>query len=248
MSRSNKMQKCICENPDCINSNVDIPVGEPLICPECGNLLRKLPSEPAKGMGVGIILAIVGGAVLLLGGGFAAWYFLAKDKVAAPAEDIEEVVEVAADDAEGEEDTLIAILEDEEASTSEENTVYAVDDNVAETETPASQASKVDQQKPATDNGKTKTTTKKAGKSTIKTKNGTYVGPTSGGKAHGFGDFTFSRKMSVPLNDGYGTVIEVVPGDRVVSAKFTDGKLRQGKFIFSDGRQPKDVMGISVSL
>lgn len=77
---------------------------------------------------------------------------------------------------------------------------------------------------------------------------GVYSGPIKAGKPDDMGgEFKFTRAMTLDLKDGYGTTVELAPGDVIRSTKFTDGKLRQGEIIFKDGSR-KYVTGLNQAL
>ncbi|MDE7125802.1 MAG: Ig-like domain-containing protein [Muribaculaceae bacterium] len=77
---------------------------------------------------------------------------------------------------------------------------------------------------------------------------GVYEGPVKAGKPDGMGgEFKFTRAMTIDLKDGYGNTVEVGPGDKIISTKFSDGRLRQGEIHFTNGTR-KYVSGLYQSL
>lgn len=65
---------------------------------------------------------------------------------------------------------------------------------------------------------------------------GKYSGPTSGGKPHGFGGtITVTKSHIIDLKKASGETVQVNPGDKIVSVKMENGKLRQGEIHFSNG-------------
>lgn len=252
MSSKNRMQHCVCDNPECFRSFIDIPEGEPLVCPDCGEPLRLSDnnSSKKKGSKTAMIIIIVAAAVLLLGGGgFAAWYFFFKDKAADKSE--RELTEQLESEivGESEDEPFIDIDEGEEVFTDDDDIPEPEPDFIGEeeeVEEPAANNKTEEKVKEKKAKKETKTSDTAESKK-LNTANGYYIGPRQGGKAHGIGQFVFSHSMTIPLNDGYGTVIKVERGDRVYSAKFVDGRLRQGKFVFRNGDE-KFVMGINQEL
>lgn len=249
MSKGERIEHGICDNAECTRSFVDVPAGEPFVCPDCGTPLRVVGGGRKKS-NAGSVIIIIAGALLLLGGAFAAWYFLQKDKKSdvKDLEDTEELVQQLGDDTE---EPLINIEEEEEdvPFADGDDELFGGDTVVVE-EPVQPQKKVVEQPEPVKPTKKSEPVKKETPKKSTeaKTANGTYTGPMQGGQPHGMGKFVFTRSMSIPLNDGMGTVLQVSAGDRVENAKFVDGKLRSGHFVFTDGRAPKDVLGISQKL
>ncbi len=77
---------------------------------------------------------------------------------------------------------------------------------------------------------------------------GIYDGPIKAGKPEGMGgEFKFTSAMTLDLKDGYGTTVELAPGDIIRSTKFSDGKLRQGEILFKNGSR-KYITGLNQAL
>lgn len=65
---------------------------------------------------------------------------------------------------------------------------------------------------------------------------GTYSGPTSGGKPHGFGGtITVTKSHIIDLKKASGETVQVNRGDKIMNVKMENGKLRQGEIHFSNG-------------
>lgn len=64
----------------------------------------------------------------------------------------------------------------------------------------------------------------------------TYDGPMSGGKPDGFGGtIVVKTSYTIDLKKASGETLRLNPGDKIVSVKMENGKLRQGEVHFSDG-------------
>lgn len=72
---------------------------------------------------------------------------------------------------------------------------------------------------------------------------GKWDGPISGGKAHGMGTVAVTKSHDIDLKDSNGSVVKVVPGDKIMSAKFKNGKLVQGELHRKDGTRAMIVIG-----
>lgn len=65
---------------------------------------------------------------------------------------------------------------------------------------------------------------------------GSYEGPMSGGKPHGFGGTIIVKSTyTIDLKKASGETVTVTRGDKIVSTKMENGRLRQGEIHFADG-------------
>lgn len=65
---------------------------------------------------------------------------------------------------------------------------------------------------------------------------GMYEGPMEGGKPNGFGgSITVRNNYSIDLKKASGETVEVGPGDKIVTVKMENGRMRQGEIHFADG-------------
>lgn len=215
-------KKGICENPDCdmcITRTVqEIEPGEDFICAECGSPLKEVKENGTKGPGGnGKGMLYAIIAAVVVLGGAAGWWFFGASSDKATPE---------------EEETEVVTEEGQET-------------DVVET-TPAQPGTTT-----TTPGGSTSTTpapaaTPKTG--TLTLMNGVYSGPVKGGQPNDMGgEFTVTRAFTLDLKDGYGTTVELAPGDKIITTKFTDGKFRQGEIHFKDGAR-KYVSGLNQAL
>lgn len=213
---NNKKYRCLnygnCNNADS-KKVFEIPEGEDLKCPECGN---EMLQEVKKGLNWVLILTAVI-AIAAIGG---VVYYLTSDKSGIPAntDDPTTVVDYAEED-QNEIDENIDYPEDEEE---------IVPDTVVVTDTVT--VTKTD-------------TVEKVVKQTVVVNNslnnynlgwGLYTGQASNGKPDGIGDIKVTKTYSIDLKSG-GKTITVNSGDQIVNAKFENGKLVRGTVKFTDG-------------
>ena len=66
---------------------------------------------------------------------------------------------------------------------------------------------------------------------------GSWDGPVAGGQPNGMGTFTFSKSLTIDLKDGYGSTASANAGDKIVGAKFKNGKLQQGELQRTNGER-----------
>lgn len=65
---------------------------------------------------------------------------------------------------------------------------------------------------------------------------GKYEGPMHGGKPNGFGGTIIVRSSySIDLKKASGETVQVEPGDKIMSVKMENGRLRQGEIHFANG-------------
>ncbi|MCM1504365.1 MAG: hypothetical protein NC127_04125 [Muribaculum sp.] len=72
---------------------------------------------------------------------------------------------------------------------------------------------------------------------------GLYTGPSKAGKPHGTGEVTVTKSYSIDLKSG-GKTIEVGNGDKIISARFKEGKLVGGTVKFANGTTKKFDIGV----
>lgn len=213
---NNKKYRCLnygnCNNADS-KKVFEIPEGEDLKCPECGN---EMLQEVKKGLNWVLILTAVI-AIAAIGG---VVYYLTSDKSGIPAntDDPTTVVDYAEED-QNEIDENIDYPEDEEE---------IVPDTVVVTDT---------------DTVTVTDTVEKVVKQTVVVNNslnnynlgwGLYTGQASNGKPDGIGDIKVTKTYTIDLKSG-GKTITVNSGDQIVNAKFENGKLVRGTVKFTDG-------------
>lgn len=217
-------KKGICTNPDCemcmMRTVQEIEPGEDFICADCGMPLKEeKETKKTTSGGTNKLMLYIGIAVIVVAGAAVGWWLATGDKA---TEGVTEKTEI--------EVTTDTTETDNATTTPAETTVET-------TET--------------TSNHKTEgpqTTTTASAATTVNTAYGTYNGPVKAGKPDGFGgEFKFTRAMTIDLKDGYGTTVDVAPGDKIISTKFENGNLRQGEIHFTDGRR-KVITGINQAL
>lgn len=238
MSESTSLRrKGICENPDCdmcLNKTVqEIEPGEDFVCSECEMPLKEIKEGKNKKKKNGsdgsnsLIYIIIAAAVILIGGG--AWWFMSSDKTEAP--EVVDDITVA-----GEEETVGIVVD----SLSTDGLDTAAD------------VATVNEEIVGTDGNNNSETSGSgnvnSGVSSLKLAYGVYDGPMKNGKADGMGgEFKFTKAMTLELKDGYGTTVELAPGDKIVTTKFTNGKFNQGEIHFTNGTR-KYVSGLNQTL
>lgn len=190
-----------------------IPEGEDLKCPSCGMEML----QEVKGGGLPAwALALVAVAVIAVG----VFLFLPKGgESVEPTEPVEteEVDEV--DDEETEEPENYGNDEEE-----------MVPDTVVVVETDTVTVEKVD----TVVVEKEKTVVVSNSLTNYNLGWGLYTGEGKSGKPHGVGDVKVTKSYSIDLKSG-GKTIDVNSGDRIVRAKFDNGKLVRGTVKFANG-------------
>lgn len=221
-------KKGVCENPDCdlcLSKTVqEVEPGEDFVCSECGTPLKEVKggkdNKAKKGTGGNNrLIYIIIAAVVVLGGIGTGWWLL-RDKSDNPVvADPKPVVDPGSDT-----DTVV--------------------------ETPPEGPVGPDGGE-GTGNGQEGPVTPppiQPGIQTLTLTYGVYEGPVKNGKPDDMGgEFKVTKSMTLDLKDGYGSTVDLNPGDKIITTKFTDGKFRQGEIIFADGTH-KYVSGLNQSL
>lgn len=215
---NNKKYRCLnygnCNNADS-KKVFEIPEGEDLKCPECGN---EMLQEVKKGLNWVLILTAVI-AIAAIGG---VVYYLTSDKGGQKV-DTQEPIEVVDDNEEPDGET-------EEITEDIDDPDVIGPDTVVVTKTDTVTVTKTD-------------TVEKVVKETVVVNNslnnynlgwGLYTGQASKGKPDGIGDIKVTKTYTIDLKSG-GKTITVNSGDQIVNAKFENGKLVRGTVKFTDG-------------
>ena len=253
-------RKGICTNPDCdmcLSREVqEIEPGEDFVCAECGAPLKdagKIPTPGGDTPPNKLIPIIIGVVAILLGGG-AAWYFLSGNgSNSGNATGLSFTIEGPSELKIGDERTLEVVSEtgtNDEALTwtSSNETVVSVDNSgkvkalaegtaqiTAKNEVIGAEATldvNVKKKNGGNNNGTAPTQPSK-----LNLTYGSWDGPVAGGQPNGMGTFTFSKSLTIDLKDGYGSTASANAGDKIVGAKFKNGKLQQGELQRTNGER-----------
>lgn len=200
-----------------------------------------------------LIPIIIGVVAILLGGG-AAWYFLSGNgSNSGNATGLSFTIEGPSELKIGDERTLEVVSEtgtNDEALTwtSSNETVASVDNSgkvkalaegtaqiTAKNEVIGAEATldvNVKKKNGGNNNGTAPTQPSK-----LNLTYGSWDGPVAGGQPNGMGTFTFSKSLTIDLKDGYGSTASANAGDKIVGAKFKNGKLQQGELQRTNGER-----------
>lgn len=231
-------KKGVCENPDCdlcLSKTVqEVEPGEDFVCSECGTPLKEVKggkdNKAKKGTGGNnrLIYIIIAAVVVLGGIGTAICLMQGKgDK-----EVIEEPVGGGVVKSPGSDDPETF---DPPITGGNEEPGKGIDDGKTDG-------------KGGNGGGTVTPPDPVSGTATITLAYGVYSGPVKNGKPDDMGgEFKVTKSMTLDLKDGYGSTVDLNPGDKIITTKFTDGKFRQGEIIFADGTH-KYVSGLNQSL
>lgn len=195
-----------------------IPEGEDLKCPECGKEML----QEVKGGLPAWVLALVAVVVIAI----AAIVFWPKGGESATPTDPQDVEQVE----EGEDEEVYDETEEPEDDGNGEDEVVADTVTVVKVDTVVIDNSRVD----TVVVEKEKTVVVSSGLTNYNLGWGLYTGEGKNGKPHGTGDVKVTKSYSIDLKSG-GKTIDVNNGDRIIKAKFDNGKLVRGTVKFSDG-------------
>lgn len=189
-----------------------IPEGEDLKCPECGMEML----QEVKGGLPSWIIALVAVAVIAVG----VIVFWPKGGESAEPTDPEGIEQIG-DDEEYYEETEEPVDDGEEEMVPDTVVVEKVDTVTVE---------KVD----TVVVEKEKTVVVSNSLTNYNLGWGLYTGEGKSGKPHGIGDVKVTRSYSIDLKSG-GKTIDVNNGDKIINAKFDNGKLIRGTVKFTSG-------------
>ncbi len=210
-----------------------IPEGEDLKCPECGSEMI----QEVKGGGFPMwIVGVIAVAIIAAG----AVIFWPKGENKATTPDGTEVFVDDEDDDEDYNETEEAEDDGEETDETDEvapDTVY-VQTVVQSTDTVV--VERVDTVE------KVVTKTVEATSNHLNNYNlgwGLYTGPAQAGKPHGTGEVKVTKSYTIDLKSG-GKTIDVNNGDKIISARFREGKLVGGTVKYANGNTKPFNIGV----
>ncbi len=221
-------KKGVCTNPDCemcmMRTVQEIEPGEDFICADCGMPLKEVTEKgPGGDPGKSKLVLYIGIAIIVVAGAAVGWWLATGDKATTEEVTTETEIEVTTETTKPADDNATEMPAETEVTTNDNNATTTTETSVTPV-VPASSAS------------------------TVSTAYGSYNGPVKAGKPDGFGgEFKFTRAMTLDLKDGYGTTVDLAPGDKIISTKFEKGNLLQGEIHFKDGRR-KVITGLNQAL
>lgn len=215
---------------DANKTEIEIPVGEKLECPTCHKDMLVELKKTGKGMIVGIAAA-----VLVLGGvGVYFGVFHGKESSkATPKKDPVAVVDPAGTGVKPNTvnaDTAAMKGKLAQEGETKEGEGKAEDTKPAGVKDPKSDVKDSDMKKTS------------GGTATSNLGWASYEGPMSGGKPSGIGG-TLIIKSNHSIDLKNGNFLDVKPGDKIVTTKFTNGVLNQGELHRKNGERTFIVIG-----